>query len=300
MRRFDQALAALVPVVPKPLLRVISRRYIAGAAMDEALAVVAQLSRDGKLATVDVLGEGVDRPGAAEALSDEYCDLLHRMRAAGVDPNVSVKLTGIGLGIDREVCLRQIERILDTARTCEGFVRIDMESSATTDAALEVYGHLRSRGYGNVGVVLQAYLHRTMDDIPGLENVRLCKGIYREPPAIALQEPDAIRQAYLAALERLLDQGSYVGIATHDESLIVEAERAVVARGLDRSRYEFQMLLGVRAERGDALVRNGHRVRVYVPYGTHWHAYATRRLKENPRIAGYVARDLVGSMRRRR
>lgn len=299
MRRFDQALAVLVPVVPKPLLRVLSRRYIAGATMDEALAVVGQLSRDGKLATVDVLGEGVDRPGAAEALADEYCDLLHRMRAAGVDANVSVKLTGIGLGIDRDLCLRQIERILDTARTCEGFVRIDMESSATTDAALEVYRVLRSRGYGNVGVVLQAYLHRTMDDIPGLENVRLCKGIYREPPTIALQDPDAIRQAYLAALERLLDQGSYVGIATHDESLLVEAERAVVRRGLDRSRYEFQMLLGVRSERGDVLVRDGHRLRVYVPYGIHWRAYAMRRLKENPRIAGYVARDLMRVGRRR-
>jgi len=176
-------------------------------------------------------------------------------------------------------------------------VRIDMEDSSTTDRTLQLYREVHADGAGNLGVVLQAYLRRTVDDLPGLDNVRLCKGIYIEPPAIAFREFEAVQANYLRSLEALVGQGSYVGIATHDEHLIREGLRIVRAAGLERDQYEFQMLLGVRPERADELVADGHRVRIYVPYGSHWYEYSVRRLQENPKMAGYIAADLFGRMR---
>jgi proline dehydrogenase len=177
------------------------------------------------------------------------------------------------------------------------FVRIDMEDSSTTDRTLQLYRELHAEGAGNLGVVLQAYLRRTVDDLPGLDNVRLCKGIYIESPEIAFREYEAVRANYVRSLEALIAQGSYVGIATHDEHLIREALRIVRAAGLERDQYEFQMLLGVRPERADELVADGHRVRVYVPYGSHWYEYSVRRLQENPKMAGYIAADVFTRMR---
>ena len=174
-----------------------------------------------------------------------------------------------------------------------------MEDSSTTDATLRLYRELYAGGRENLGVVLQARLRRTLADAVGLANVRLCKGIYVEPASIAFQEPDQIRENFRATLRVLLGQGSYVGIATHDEALIVDALTQVRERGLAPDRYEFQMLLGVRASRGDALVRDGHRLRVYVPFGAHWYEYSMRRLQENPKIAGYVASDTVKRLARR-
>jgi len=171
-------------------------------------------------------------------------------------------------------------------------VRFDMEDSSTTDRTLHLYRELRAEGHENLGVVLQAYLRRTLADIDGLDNVRLCKGIYVEPAAIAYREDDAVRASFVRSLERLVAQGTYVGIATHDEYLIGEALRIV--SDVPRDRYEFQMLLGVRPDRADQLVADGHRLRVYVPYGTDWYEYSIRRLQENPKIAGYIAADTVG------
>jgi proline dehydrogenase len=173
-----------------------------------------------------------------------------------------------------------------------------MEDSSTTDATLELYRELRGEGYENLGVVLQAYLHRTISDIDGLDNVRLCKGIYVEPPSIAHQDFDEVRASFVAALEKLVARGAYVGIATHDEYLIEQALRIVADVPPDR--YEFQMLLGVRPDRADELVAEGHRLRVYVPYGTRWYEYSIRRLQENPKIAGYVAANAVNRVLRRR
>jgi proline dehydrogenase len=174
-----------------------------------------------------------------------------------------------------------------------------MEDSSTTDRTLQLYRELHADGSSNLGVVLQAYLRRTVADLPGLDNVRLCKGIYVEPPAIAFREYEAVRANYLHALEALVAQGSYVGIATHDEHLIRESLRIVRTAGLEREQYEFQMLLGVRPDRADELVADGHRVRIYVPYGSHWYEYSVRRLQENPKMAGYIASDLVGRVLRR-
>jgi proline dehydrogenase len=172
-----------------------------------------------------------------------------------------------------------------------------MEDSTTTDRTLELYRELREAGRSNTGVVLQAYLRRTLDDVDGLDNVRLCKGIYVEPVEIAYKEFEAVRANYVRCLERIVDEGIYVGIATHDEYLIEEALRVV--RDVPRDRYEFQMLLGVRPDRADELVAGGHRLRVYVPYGTQWYEYSMRRLQENPKIAGYIAADTVGRVLKR-
>jgi proline dehydrogenase len=292
----NRTLVRLLPAVPRPIVRRLSSRYIAGPALDDAVRVVRELNGSGKLATVDVLGEEIHDPAEAEALVRAYLDVLARIDAEGLDANVSVKLTGFGLDLDLDLCRRNLEAVVDDAAARGSFVRIDMEDSSTTDRTLALHRGLRDSGRTNVGVVLQAYLRRTWDDLSGLENVRLCKGIYVEPAELALKEFEAVRANYVRCLERLVEQGTYVAIATHDEHLVREGERIVREAGLDPSRYEFQMLLGVRPERADALVRAGHRVRIYVPFGQQWYEYSLRRLQENPAIAGYVATDALARL----
>jgi proline dehydrogenase len=290
----DRAIVRLLPAVPKPVVQRLSSRYIAGPALDDAIRVVGKLNAAGKLATIDVLGEEITSPDEARAIAGQYHDVLARLDGAQLDSNVSVKPTGFGLELDYELCRDNLEAVVADARARGNFVRIDMEDSSTTERTLQLYRSLRADGHENVGVVLQAYLRRTFDDIPGLDNVRLCKGIYAEPPSIAFRDFGDVQASYVRCLERLVAQGAYVGIATHDEYLLGEAERIVREARLTPDRYEFQMLLGVRPERGDQLVAAGHRVRIYVPFGTHWYEYSIRRLQENPKIAGYIAADAVG------
>src|SRR5207302_8227864 len=235
-------------------------------------------------------------PDGARAIAGQYHDVLARIDEEGLDSNISVKLTGLGLELDEQLVRENLEALARDAAARGNFVRIDMEDSSTTDRTLQLYRELHANGSGNLGVVLQAYVRRTVADLPGLDNVRLCKGIYVEPPEIAFREYEAVRANYLQALEALVAQGSYVGIATHDEHLIRESLRIVRAAGLGREQYEFQMLLGVRPDRADELVADGHRVRIYVPYGSHWYEYSVRRLQENPKMAGYIAADIVGRM----
>jgi proline dehydrogenase len=295
----DRAIVRLLPAVPKPVVRRLSSRYIAGPSIDDAIRVVERLNAKGKLATVDVLGEEITSADEARAIAGQYLDVLARIDDGGLDANVSVKLTGFGLELDHELCRENLESVVRDAAARGNFVRIDMEDSSTTDRTLDLCRGLRDAGHTNTGVVLQSYLRRTLDDLEGLENVRLCKGIYVEPPELAYREFDAIRDNYVRCLERLVAQGSYIGIATHDEYLIGEALRIVREAGLAHDRYEFQMLLGVRPGRADELVAAGHRLRVYVPYGQHWYEYSLRRLQENPKIAGYVAADTVRRLIRR-
>jgi proline dehydrogenase len=294
----DRAIVRLLPAVPRPVVRKLSSRYIAGPSLDDAIRVVRRLNAKGKLATVDVLGEAVTAPDEARAIAGQYHDVLARIDEEGLEANVSVKLTGLGLELDYDLCRENLEAVVTDAGARNTFVRIDMEDSSTTDRTLQLYRELHGEGHDNLGVVLQAYLERTLDDVRGLDNVRLCKGIYVEPPAIAYRDFDEVRASYVRSLEALVAQGSYVAVATHDEYLIGEALRIV--EPLPRDRYEFQMLLGVRPDGADELVADGHRLRVYVPYGTHWYEYSVRRLQENPKIAGYVAADVVGRILRRR
>jgi proline dehydrogenase len=289
----DRAIVHLLPAVPKPVVRRLSSRYIAGPSIDDAIRVVKRLNAKGKLATVDVLGEEISSADEARALAGQYHDVLARIDEEHLEANISVKLTGFGLELDADLCRENLEAVVMDAAARGNFVRIDMEDSATTDRTLRLYRDLHGDGLDNFGVVLQAYLRRTRADIEGLDNVRLCKGIYVEPPEIAYREYDAVRANFVLCLGALVAQGSYVGIATHDEYLIGEALRIVGEAKLPRDRYEFQMLLGVRPDRADELVAAGHRLRVYVPYGRQWYEYSVRRLQENPKIAGYVAADTM-------
>ena len=299
MAVFDRAIAKSLPLVPRGIVRRLSAPYIAGPTLEDAMRVVAHLNANGKHATIDVLGETVTSTDEARAIAGEYHRVLARLDKLSLDAGVSVKLTGLGLAIDDTLCRENVAAILDDAAARGRFVRIDMEDSSTTELTLELFREFAAIGHQHVGIVVQAYLHRTESDLPGLANVRLCKGIYVEPAAIAFRDPDEIRASYLRCLDALIEAGSYVAIATHDEYLSAEAERRVRAAGLTTDEYEFQMLLGVRSERGDELVRAGHRVRVYVPFGTHWYEYSVRRLQENPKIARYVALDLARRVTRR-
>jgi proline dehydrogenase len=275
-------------------VRAFAARYIAGETLEQAVACVRGLNTEGACATLDVLGEDVTTREEAAAARGECEAVLEAIARERLDSNLSIKLTSLGLKIDRAFCADSVRRILETARRLQNFVRIDMEDSSCTDDTLAVFEELQ-RDFPNVGVVVQAYLRRTDADVERLRagtNFRLCKGIYREPAAIAFQDADEVRASFVALLDKMLSRGSYVGIATHDTALVEAGERAVAERKLARGQYEFQMLLGVRPELRRKLVADGHRVRLYVPFGAHWYRYSMRRFKENPEIAGYVFRAL--------
>jgi len=272
--------------VPKPVVQRFSSRYIAGSTLTDAVGVVRRLNAEGMLATIDVLGEEITHADEARAIARAYLDVFDAIDREQLDANVSVKLTALGLKLSYDLCKENVLEVLAQGR----FVRIDMEDSTTTDATLRLYRELRDAGHDNVGVVLQAYLRRTLDDVGALAdlkpNVRLCKGIYVEPPSLAYSGADSVRTSFVQCLDALLEAGAYVAVATHDERLIGEALRRDVP--------EFQMLLGVREERARELVADGRRVRIYVPFGEQWYAYSLRRLQENPAMATTIARAAVG------
>ena len=301
MTIFDRAIVRALPAVPRPVVKRLSSRYIAGTTLADACDVVRELNADRKEATLDVLGEEVKLREEAIGLRDAYRRALDTIEEDSLRSNISVKLTALGLKLDRDLCRSNLIALVEEAAQFGNFVRIDMEDSSTTSETLALYRVLREEQRDNLGVVLQAALKRTLSDVAALAdlrpNVRVCKGIYVEPPEIAFQEDETIRLNFLDALEALFDLGSYVGIATHDDWLIGEALALIERRGLARDGYEFQMLLGVRPELGDELVREGHRLRIYVPFGRRWYEYSIRRLQENPKLAGYVALDTLKRLR---
>ncbi len=250
------------------------------------------LNADGKRATVDVLGEEVHTDSEARAIAVAYADVLAAIDHDKLDANVSVKLTGLGLKLDTGLCRSLLESLVRDAGERGSFVRIDMEDASCVDDTLSLYRALREDGLDNVGIVLQAYLKRTLEDIAGLSDlrpsVRLCKGIYVEPGSIAYQGHDVVRRSFVSCFDALLDGGSRVALATHDEYLISEGLERVAA--LSKDAYEFQMLLGVREKRATELVAAGHPIRIYVPFGRRWYEYSLRRLQENPQMAGVIAR----------
>lgn len=298
MGLLDRTLARSVELLPRALVKRVASRYVAGETLEDALAVSRDLNRQGCMVTLDLLGEAITREEEAEEVTTTCLSILEAIGREGIDGNLSVKPTAVGLATSEDLLEANLRRILDRARDLGNFVRVDMEDSPTTDATLRVYRRLREAGYENVGCVLQAMLHRTPADLADLEalrpNIRLCKGVYREPPEIAHGERDAVNAAYLALLDRYLSREDvYLALATHDDPLIEGAEARISSQGLPRERYEFQMLLGVRPEVREALVARGHRLRVYVPYGTAWYAYSVRRLRENPKFAGYITKDVL-------
>jgi proline dehydrogenase len=296
----DRAIVRLLPAVPKPVVQKLSERYIAGPELKDAREAVRRVNAEGKLATIDVLGEEITTAEEAAAIVRAYQDVFADIERCGLDSNVSIKLTALGLKLDFALCRDNLRTVVEDAASRGNFVRIDMEDSSTTDDTLRLYRELREEGCENVGVVLQALLRRTAEDIAALADlrpsVRLCKGIYVEPPDIAYQDYEAVRASFVRALEALLACGCHVGIATHDDWLLGEGRRLVAEHGLTRDEYEFQLLLGVRPQVGDKLVAEGRRLRIYVPFGRHWYAYSLRRLQENPKIAGYIAADTLGRL----
>jgi proline dehydrogenase len=301
---FDRAIVRILPAVPRPVVQKLSQRYIAGPELKDARETVRRLNAEGKLATIDVLGEEITNEEEAAAIVRAYQDVFADIERCALESNVSVKLTGLGLKLGYEICRGNLRTVVEDAASRGNFVRIDMEDSSTTDDTLRLYRELRADGYDNIGVVLQAMLRRTVSDIEALADlkpsVRLCKGIYVEPPELAYQEFDDVRTSFVRSLEALFDADCYVGIATHDEWLVDEGRRVVGQRGLADKQYEFQMLLGIRPDLGRELVREGHRLRIYVPFGRQWYAYSMRRLQENPKIAGYIAADTLARLIGRR
>ena len=302
MRLFDRAVVRVLPAVPRSVVRRVASPYIAGSTLDHARRVVAGLNAEGMRGTVDVLGEEIARPDEAEAIARAYRDALAAITEDGLDANISIKLTGFGLKLDEGLCRELVFGLVADAHQRGTFVRLDMEDSSTTDATLELYRALRAAGHDGVGVVLQAALRRTLSDVEELAalepSVRLCKGIYVEPPSVAYQGFDEIQTSFVACLDALLAGTGRVAIATHDEWLIERAVERVA--GVGRGRYEMQMLLGVRADRARRLVADGHPLRIYVPYGEQWYEYSLRRLQENPKVAGYVAKDVLSRLVPRR
>jgi proline dehydrogenase len=296
----DRAIVRVLPVVPRSVVRRISNSYIAGTTIEDAVRVVRELNEHGQMATIDVLGEEVSGRREAADIVRAYHDVFEAIERERLDSNVSVKLTALGLNLAYELCRANLLRVVRHAAESGNFVRIDMEDSTTTTDTLELYRELRAEGLDNLGIVLQSCLRRSIRDIRSLAplrpNVRLVKGIYIEPPLIAYRDYEEVRQSFVRCLYELLETGSYVAIATHDQFLIDEGKRLVAERGLASDQYEFQMLLGVRELAADRLVQDGHRMRIYVPFGEHWYQYSIRRLQENPKIAGYVASDTLNKL----
>jgi proline dehydrogenase len=296
MSAFNRLLVTGLPAVPKPIVGRVASRYVAGESLDDAIRVVRKLNEQGAMATLDVLGEEVSERAKATAAVEEYLRVFAAIDREKVDSNISIKLTLLGLKIDEGFCRDNVARIVETAKSFGNFVRIDMEDYTTTDATLRIYRELQER-YGNVGVVLQAYMRRTLRDIEELPdqgaNIRLCKGIYVEPRKIAWKGYETVRHNYVQALDKLISRGVYVGIATHDEFLACAASALIDRHGLKPDQYEFQMLLGVDEELRRILIAAGHRLRVYVPYGPDWYPYSIRRLRENPEVARHVLRAMM-------
>ncbi len=275
-------------------LTIFARRFVAGEQPQDAIRAGERRAERGIRATFDKLGEDVNDRAAAARATEASRELL-RLIPQGLDRNISIKMSSMGQRISRDLCLENVASILECARGVGGFVRLDMEGSDLTADTIEVFQRLR-RDHDNVGIVLQAYLHRTPDDVAEAvrrgDRVRLCKGAYREPPQVALQDMADIRRQYLACAHRLLDGGNDPAIATHDEALIGDVLAHARAQGIGAERFEFQMLYGLRRRRWDELVRAGHRVRIYVPFGTHWIPYFYRRLRERRENVLFVLRNL--------
>jgi proline dehydrogenase len=279
------------------LVRSVASRFVAGETPDSAVAAAVALKEKGITTSLDVLGESVREAPAAEAAAAEYHTVLERLASAQVAVNVSVKPSQVGLDLDPALCERNLRHILDRARALNGFVRLDMESSAYTQRTLDLFERLRPDADGGVGVVIQAALRRSTEDVERLitrsARVRLCKGAYLEPAAVAYPDKPDVDAHYQRLMERLLAAGNYPGIATHDERLIRHAQRFAESNGIGRERFEFQMLYGVRRDLQDQLRSAGWNVRVYVPFGTQWYPYLMRRLAERPANVAFILGSVI-------
>jgi proline dehydrogenase len=297
----NKLIANLIPHMPRKLIWVFSKRYIAGESIEDALRVSKELNTRGIEVTIDLLGEFITNLEEAEENKNRYVTIIERFTSENIRGNFSVKPSMFGLLLDTSVCYRYLRDLVSLAAEKNNFIRIDMEDSQCVDAEIELFRKLHREFPRHVGLVMQAYLRRTANDLQSfassgkdssLFNFRLCKGIYVEPEQIAFKDYQEIRDHFLEDLEYILSQGMYAGIASHDKYLIEGALKLLLKYQTPKDRYEFQMLYGVSPELRQSLVKAGHRMRVYVPFGKEWFNYSTRRLKENPKIAGHIIRAL--------
>lgn len=281
--------------MPKSLVKVFSSRYIAGDKLQDAVRVVKQLNKKGILATIDVLGEAISSKEEAIEAKKECIEVLETIEREKLNSNLSIKPTQFGLQIDEDFCYSQVEELVQVAKKKNNFIRIDMEDSSCTDKTFTLIKRLKEK-YDNVGVVIQSCLKRSYNDVkelnPVVKNYRLCKGIYIEPPEIAYKDKQEIRNNYIKILRFMFGNSNYVGIATHDDYLINTAYQMIDEMKIPKDKYEFQMLLGVKENLRDKINNDGHKIRVYVPFGIHWYNYSIRRLKENPNVAGNVFKSI--------
>jgi proline dehydrogenase len=291
----------MLPLMPKKLVWIFSRKYIAGETLDDAVRVCRELNNEGILITLDLLGEFITRLEQATENKEDYLRIIDRIEREKISGNYSLKPTSFGLLIDEETCYRNIREIVAKAASFNNFVRIDMEDSQCTDMEIRLFRRLHAEFPKNVGLVVQAYMKRTLKDLQEMKdmhsaeiplNFRLCKGIYVEPAAIAYKQYDEINKHYLADLDYMFSTGYYPGIATHDKPLVEGAYKLIEKYKLPKTAYEFQMLYGVTPELRKSIVDKGHRMRVYVPFGKDWFGYSTRRLKENPKMASHIIKAL--------
>ena len=287
------------------LARRMASRFVAGETIDEAMAAVRALNARGITASLDLLGESVHREEEARSTAQAYLDILDRIQANKLDANVSIKLTAMGLDVSEELCVANMQMVLERAHQYGSFVRLDMESSQYTDRTLHMFEHRLYPSFPkNVGIVLQSYLRRTGADIEFANRlgcrVRICKGAYQEPATVAFPDKRDVDENYVRCMHSLMSDGNYPGLATHDERIIAEAKRFAAEKGIESHRYEFQMLYGVRRDLQERLVREGYRMRVYVPFGTQWYPYLMRRLAERPANVAFMTGNVVKEMLRGR
>ncbi|MDD5360492.1 MAG: proline dehydrogenase family protein [Ignavibacteria bacterium] len=295
MNPINYTLVKTLPLLPRKLVRVFANKYIAGDNINDAVRTVRNLNSKNVMATIDVLGESIKDKHEAEISKNESLEVLDTIVKEKLDGNLSVKLTMLGLAMDYDLCRGLFSEILDSAKEKNIFVRIDMEDSSVTDITIKMYDEMRKK-YDNIGLVLQAYLRRTESDIIKLteekSNFRLCKGIYIESEKIAYKGKQEIRDNYLRLLKLIFEKNAYVGIATHDDYLTNGAQEIIKENHIAKNKFEFQMLLGVREWLRDNLVKEGYKMRVYVPFGQRWYEYSLRRFQENPNVAGQVLKSI--------
>ncbi len=293
---FNKLVVALMPLAPRAIVKIISKRYIAGEDVPSAIKMCQELQSQGFLTTMDILGESVSSAAQANAERDQYLSLIASVVEGGIEKNISLKPTALGLGLSAELAFYNISRIVTRAHESGVFIRIDMEDSPYTTETIQIYDRLR-KDHPALGTVIQSYMKRSVADVQAIAasngNLRICKGIYKESPDVAFQDKQKIRENFLTLIREMLTQGAYVGIATHDTYLLDESLKLIAELGISPDKYEFQSLLGVPImKRLQELLQCGHQVRIYVPFGSQWYAYSSRRLKENPDVAGYVLKNL--------
>tara|TARA_X000000950_G_scaffold286755_1_gene396693 strand:- start:2334 stop:3248 length:915 start_codon:yes stop_codon:yes gene_type:complete len=300
MKLINNLIIQILPFLPKFLVKIVASPYIAGITDEEMLQNVEKLNQKGFKVAIDILGEHVQTENEAKEVTDRYVAIYDEISKRNLLANLSIKLTHVGQDLGLDIVEKNLSKLVEAAKKNNNFLRLDMENAPYTSETIKLYKEMFNH-YDQIGIVIQAYLHRSIDDIKALSNdkfnVRICKGIYVEDPSLVLNDYNDIRENYISLVKESLNNGSYVGIATHDEFLIDSLYSWILEKGISKDRYEFQVLHGVPMQKKlKKLMDDGNTVRVYLPYGDNWYDYSVRRLKENPKMAGYIIKNLFSSI----